>query len=131
MNGSLNAEIKNVFPMKIETVGNGILKKIYGKRSDWSHKGNYGRLLVIAGSKRHTGSAIFNAVSAVRSGCDLVTVAAPERAANVAAGFSPSLMSEPLKGDFINETHVGILLELARENDAIVIGCGIGKKEER
>jgi len=116
--------------MKTETVGNGLLKKIYGKRSDWSHKGNYGRLLIIAGSKRHTGSAVFNAVSAARSGCDLVTVAAPERAANVAASFSPSLMTEPLKGDYINETHIETLLELAKENDAIVIGCGIGGREE-
>lgn len=116
----------------METVSAAILKKVYAKRDPWAHKGSYGRLLVIGGSQRHTGSPIFVAMAAYRAGCDLVHIAAPERAANVAASFSPNLITEPLRGERLEMRHLQQILALAEESKstAAVIGPGLWRDRE-
>ena len=93
------------------------------------HKGNYGSLLVIAGSKFYSGSATLASVAAVRAGCDLVTVVSPARAADVAAHTLPDLITYPLRGDFLTGRHLDEILELAamRKINSVVIGCGLGR----
>jgi len=71
------------------------LKKIYLQRNRWSHKGQFGYVLIIAGSELYTGSPIFNSLAALRSGADLVTVITPYRTANVASAFLPDIISYP------------------------------------
>lgn len=107
-----------------------ILKKIYKKRKKWSHKFNFGSLLVIGGSKTYSGSPGFNALAALRSGCDLVTIAAPQRAANIIASFSPDLITHPLKGDYLENKHVKYLLKLSKKMDAVVIGGGLERNKK-
>ena len=48
------------------------------KRSADSHKGTYGHVLVIAGSRGKGGAAGLTALAALRAGCGLVTLAIPE-----------------------------------------------------
>jgi len=105
------------------------LSKIYPKRAEWVHKGNYGSLLVIAGSKLYSGSATLASIAAVRAGCDLVTVVSPQRAADVAAHTLPDLITYPLRGDFLTGKHLDEILELAamRKINSVVIGCGLGR----
>ena len=105
------------------------LSKIYPPRPDWVHKGNYGSLLVVAGSKLYSGSATLAGVSAYRAGCDLVTVCAPMRAADVASHALVDLMTLPLKGDRITTRHVADILDVAhlRRINAVVLGCGLGR----
>src|SRR3989344_6293876 len=105
------------------------LSKIYPRRSEWVHKGNYGSLLIIAGSKFYSGSATLAAVSAVRSGCDLVTVVAPQRAADVASHTLPDLITYPLRGDHLSGRHVNQILDIAhvRKINSLVLGCGLGR----
>ena len=100
-------------------VTSGILKNVYKKRKAWSRKGDFGRLLVIAGSKLYTGAPFLVSLAALRVGCDLVTVAAPERAANIAAK-NLNLITYPLKGDFLSVKHIGELKKLSMGKDAIV-----------
>ena len=88
----------------IEIVNRLLLKKIYKKRPEWSHKGDFGHLLVIGGSKKYSGSPAFNTLAAYRSGVDLVTVVAPKRAANIIATFSPDMITYPLEGDYLKKT---------------------------
>ena len=107
-----------------------ILKKVYHKRKVDSHKYQFGSLLVVGGSRVYHGSPIFNAMGAYRSGVDLVTVAAPERSANLIGAYSPDIITHPLKGDFINENHVKEIIEISKSCDAMVIGGGIGKGEQ-
>ena len=107
-----------------------ILKKIYKKREDWCHKYNFGHLLVIGGSKHYSGSPAFNALAALRSGVDLVTIAAPQRAANIIASFLPDLIAYPLKGDYLNKKHLQELLELTKNKSAVVIGGGLCREKE-
>lgn len=106
------------------------MAKIYQKRHLWTHKGQNGKLLVVAGSNKHTGSAIFNAVAALRSGVDLVTVASPQRPADIAANFAPDLITAPLKGDFLTREHLPLILELANVSNAVVLGSGLGREKE-
>lgn len=105
------------------------LSKIYPRRSEWAHKGNYGSLLVIAGSKFYSGSATLASVAAARAGADLVTVVSPQRAADVAAANLADLITYPLHGDFLTGKHLDEILELAtlRKINSLVIGCGLGR----
>ncbi|MBU5688986.1 MAG: NAD(P)H-hydrate dehydratase [Candidatus Aenigmarchaeota archaeon] len=111
-------------------VNKNLLKTVYKKRDDWSRKYNFGSLLVIGGSKIYSGSPTFNALAAYRAGVDLVTVAAPERAANIIASFSPDIVTYPLKGDFLTRRHVPELLKLSHKKTACVIGGGLGREKE-
>lgn len=105
------------------------LKKIFSVRHPWVHKGQFGRVFVIGGSKTHSGSPVFNAISALRSGSDLVEIAGPERAMNITAGFLPDLITRPLDGD-LNLSHISALIDIMRGFDALIIGCGLARNEE-
>ncbi|MEK9147169.1 MAG: NAD(P)H-hydrate dehydratase [Patescibacteria group bacterium] len=105
------------------------LSKIYPKRSAWVHKGNFGNVLVVCGSKLYSGAATLVAGAALRSGADLVSVCAPTRAADVAAQTLPDLMTLPLKGDYLAPRHVADILDCAhvRHINSVVLGCGLGR----
>ncbi len=106
------------------------LKSVYIKRSYWVHKGDYGYVLIVAGSARYTGSPIFNAVSALKSGADLITIIGPERAMDVAANFLPDIITVPLKGDYLAPCHISKILDLAKSFDSLVIGGGLGGEKQ-
>lgn len=107
------------------------LSKIYPPRPEWVHKGNYGSVLVIAGSKLYSGSATLAAVAALRTGADLVTVCAPQRSADIAANTLADLMTFPLKGDHLSLRHVADILDVAhlRRVNSLVLGCGLGRHQ--
>jgi len=114
----------------LKVVNRSLIKKIYKLRKKWSHKGNFGSLLVIGGSRKYSGSPVFNALSAYRSGADLVTVAAPTRAADIVASFSPDLITYPLDGHYINETHLDDIFVLVGSSDAVAIGGGLERNRK-
>lgn len=114
----------------IDIVNRLLLKKIYKKRPEWSHKGDYGHLLVIGGSKKYSGSPAFNALAAYRSGVDLVTVIAPKRAANIIASFSPDMITYPLEGDYLKKSHLKEIFRLMGNVNALVIGGGLERNKE-
>ncbi len=118
--------------MRLRYVNQSVLRKVYGKRDSWIHKGKFGRLVLVCGSEKLTGSACFAGMAAYRAGTDLVYVVAPERAADVAANFSPSLMTTSLAGRRLKEIHEGQVLETIREvkATAVVIGPGLWRDEE-
>ena len=91
-----------------------------------AHKGQYGRLLVIGGSDTFTGAPALVALAAYRTGVDLVFVAAPEKAANVASAISPNLISIKLPGDKLAPKHLTVLKEHLEKATAIAIGPGLG-----
>ena len=107
-----------------------VLKKVYKKRPGSAHKYDFGHLLVIGGSKMYSGSPALAALSAYKTGVDLVTVAAPERSANIIATFSPDMITYPLKGNYINQNHLKELLKLTENKRAVVIGGGMERRKE-
>jgi len=106
------------------------VRKVYPKRDPWSHKGDFGKVLVIGGSKKYTGAPGLAALTALKAGADLVTVAAPQRAAGIIATFSPDLITYPLSGSYITKIHLKEILGLADDADSIVIGSGIGRNKQ-
>ena len=107
-----------------------IVNKVYKKRKDWSQKYDFGSLLIIGGSKMYHGAPALAALAALRTGVDLVTVVAPERAANAIASISPDIITYPLKGDRITRLHSRILEKLLKNKTAVVIGNGMGKSND-
>jgi NAD(P)H-hydrate epimerase len=125
-------------PARVLTEGNPRLflleradaRRCYPPRPPNSHKGNFGHLLVIAGSTGKTGAAILSALGALRAGVGLVTVATPAAALPLVAAGRPELMTEPLAdglGGVISAQALKRALALARERDAVVIGPGLGQ----
>ncbi|HDL75123.1 MAG TPA: NAD(P)H-hydrate dehydratase [bacterium] len=116
-----------------------IFKKIYKKRSikEETHKYDYGLLLVIGGGQFYSGAPALSAISALRSGADMVHVIAPKRAADIIASFQPNLAAYPLKGDILTKEHLSNLINFAKnaeivssEKTAIVIGGGMGRSKQ-
>ena len=114
----------------MKTVTKQFVKKLFPKRPDWSHKGDFGKLLIIGGSKTYSGSPALCGLAALRTGADIAIIAAPERSADIAASFSPDLITEPLEGEYFNHRHLRTVFELAERSDAVVIGGGLGRKRE-
>lgn len=105
-------------------------KSLFEERGPWSHKGDFGKVLVIGGSEKYHGSPIFAGMAAYRVGADLVTIVAPQRAADAAAHFAPDLITVPLNGPFLTLAHVPQVILEIKEADAVVIGGGLGRRKE-
>lgn len=107
-----------------------LIRQLFPPRPPDSHKYDFGHLLIIAGNKQYTGAPALVAMAALRAGVDLVTLVAPQRAADIAATCSPSIITYPLSGDFLMEKHFDEIMRLAAGKDAIAIGPGLGREEE-
>lgn len=118
-------------------ISNEIIKELYPKRDSEAKKYDHGSVLIIGGSKIYSGTPALSGLAGLRAGADIVQIAAPRRAADLVAGFSPDLITHPLKGDNLKPKHLSKLLEItksmesaSRGNFAVVIGGGVGRREE-
>ncbi len=94
------------------------------------HKGNYGRVLIVGGSRGMIGAPALAANAALRAGAGLVRIAAPEPVQLAAASLAPCCTSYPIAADADGEGFAASasarLLDIASEHTAIAIGPGIG-----
>jgi hydroxyethylthiazole kinase-like uncharacterized protein yjeF len=118
-------------PPEAEThTGPGDVYIAHRQRAPESHKGDFGRLLVIGGSETYSGAPALTALGAYATGVDLVYVAAPETVASVIAGFSPSLITVKLKGSRLAPRNIGAITSLLDRVDAVAVGPGLGVHDE-
>lgn len=118
-------------PPEAETyAGPGDFKTIWKPRPLNSHKGEYGRLLIIGGSENFTGAPAFSALAATKCGTDLVYVAAPEKTAQTIAFYSPDLIMIRLPGEHLKPSAISELDHWLKLADALVLGPGIGLHED-
>jgi NAD(P)H-hydrate epimerase len=98
-----------------------------------AHKGDFGRLLIVAGSIGKTGAAALSARAATRSGAGLVTVATPASQQPIVASLVLEPMTEPLPetpARPIGREALERLYALALERDAVALGPGLGLDAE-
>ncbi|MCW4053738.1 MAG: NAD(P)H-hydrate dehydratase [Candidatus Bathyarchaeota archaeon] len=95
-------------------------------RSENAHKGDFGRLLVIGGSKVFSGAPALVSLAALRTGVDIVYLAAPSKTAYAVSSMSPDLIALKMKGDNLNPSNVKALTPYLEMVDAVVIGPGLG-----
>ncbi len=100
------------------------------RRNAASHKGNNGRVLVVGGSRDYSGAPTLAAHAAFKSGVDLVHVACPQSVAPAIRSYSPDFIVHTLSEDIIVEGDVEKIIELSKNVDSIVIGCGMGRDKE-
>ena len=100
------------------------------KRKKTSHKGENGFVLVVGGSENYAGTLVLVGLAALRSGCDLVTVCAPEKAAWAVNALSSDLVTKKLLGKFLSSKHLKGVLKLTEGHDVLELGNGIGLKKE-
>lgn len=100
-------------------------------RPERAHKGDFGRLLVVAGSIDFPGAAVLCALGAMRSGAGLVRVATSESVAARVAGAVPEAtwlaLDEEAPG-LIGPGGWRRITAEAAEHDALVIGPGLGSQ---
>ena len=110
--------------------GPGDLLRIIKDRPLWSHKGDYGKIIIIGGSKDYHGAPTLTALAALKTGADLSIIYAPKPAAQAIKCISPNLIVRELDADILKLDHVKTILEAAKNFDVTVIGPGLGTDEE-
>jgi NAD(P)H-hydrate epimerase len=95
-----------------------------------SHKGDYGRVTVVAGSRGKTGAAHLTGLSALRSGAGLVTIATPACCVPIVASLAAEYMTEPLADTPSGEVSADAIdTVLGLRQDVIACGPGLGRTE--
>src|SRR6476620_10754379 len=104
------------------------MREIVPARVADSHKGDFGRVLVVAGSNGRTGAAHLSAVGALRSGAGLVTIATPRSCVPVIAAMAPEYMTEGLDETASGTIDYGAIDRvLDIKADVIAVGPGLGQ----
>ena len=98
-------------------------------RNPVSHKGSYGRVLVIAGSRGMAGAAALCATAALRTGAGLVTVACPDDIVDTVQTLCPCATCIPLPLHDAQGAWEALLPALSQA-DAASVGCGLGTGTE-
>jgi NAD(P)H-hydrate epimerase len=94
-----------------------------------SHKGDFGRVLVVAGSRGMSGAAVLCGSAALRGGAGLVHVAIPHEVLPIVAAGNPCYITIPLPSDqgHVSEEAVRELLHGAPSHDVLAVGPGLGR----
>ena len=108
----------------VELLGCADIAPLFPRRRPSSHKGDFGHLLVIAGSEGYTGAPVLCAHAAARTGAGLVTLAVPRAIYSIVAANCPAeVMPRPV------DNFDALLADLQRFN-AIAIGPGLGQQPD-
>lgn len=111
----------------------GLAGKLLNPRPVDAHKGTFGHVFILAGSRGFTGAAKLAAEGALRSGAGLVTVGTPRSLADIVASSLLEAMSLPLPStqeETFSKLAVEKALEFARDKQAVVLGPGVSQHPE-
>lgn len=126
--GVPGAVISELEGPRVELLTKESLRPLLEPRTPDSHKGDYGHVLIVAGSPGKTGAAALAARGALRSGAGLVTVATPARCTPIVAALGAEFMTlalpEESDGTLASE---GVDQILGFGADVIAVGCGLGR----
>ncbi|MBA4348461.1 MAG: bifunctional ADP-dependent NAD(P)H-hydrate dehydratase/NAD(P)H-hydrate epimerase [Thermodesulfovibrio sp.] len=116
--------------IKVDLIEKEFITGLIPQRPKYSHKGDYGHVLVVAGSKGKTGAALMTAKACMRSGAGLVTIGVPESLMNVFQRRVTEEMTLPLPDDgrgMLSANSINTILDFAsKKADVVAVGPGIG-----
>jgi Predicted sugar kinase len=109
------------------------IKFLTNRKKD-TYKGDYGHLFIIGGSPGLTGAVCLAGISALRSGCGLVTIGIPEGLNHIIEIKLTEVMSLPLpetEDHYISDRAIDRVLKFIEEKaDTVLIGPGISLNSE-
>lgn len=101
-------------------------------RSPDAHKGDFGRVLIVAGSRGMSGAAVLCGSACLRGGAGLVQIAVPGEILPTVAAGNPCYLTTPLAQDLRGRfaaSAVDELIELTKWADVVAVGPGLGQSE--
>lgn len=118
----------NMMTELIELNHNDVLR-ILPDRDPWAHKGNFGRILLLCGSRGYTGAAALACHGALRTGAGLVFLGVPESIYAIEATKldEPVVFPLPDQDGMLSAEAVPLILERLKSVDAVLIGPGLGQ----
>ena len=115
-----------------EIIDDEIVKECFPKRKGNTQKGNYGKVLIVAGSIGMSGAAYLASTAAVKTGAGLVSVACCESVNKALEVKTTEAMTIelPERDGHIAKEAAALVLEKAKKSDVILIGPGLGRSED-
>ena len=104
------------------------IPKLKPRRTE-AHKGDFGKVCIVAGSMGMSGAAALAGRSALRAGAGLVRVATPKSVLPIVAAIEPSFTTIALPEDSVGRISakaINIILDAVSENDVFAFGPGVG-----
>jgi NAD(P)H-hydrate epimerase len=103
----------------------------YLPRSEFGHKGTFGKVMVIGGSTNYFGAPVLAGLAAYRAGCGLVNLAVPHAVTMVMAGKVPEFTWLSLEDEdgVIAESAAELILKKVSDYNCLALGPGIGLEE--
>ena len=117
--------------MEIRRLDLGSVAAILPDRDPWGHKGNFGKILLLCGSRGYTGAAALSAMGALRTGAGLVFLGVPESIYAIEAVKlnEPVVFPLPDADGMLSEQAIPDILNRLPRMDAVLIGCGLGQSQ--
>ena len=117
--------------MEIRQLTRADVTDLLPERNPWGHKGDFGKVLLLCGSRGFTGAAYLAAMGALRVGAGLVFAGVPESIYPIEAVklTEPVVFPLPEEDGRLSEQAVKPILERMPGMDAVLIGCGLGISE--
>ena len=117
--------------MMVTELNHKMVLDILPDRDPWGHKGSFGKVLLLCGSRGFTGAAYLAAMGALRSGAGLVFLGVPENIYAIEAMKlnEPVVFPLPDCGGCMAVSAIPEILQRLPQMDAVLIGCGIGQSE--
>lgn len=127
-------EVTESFDIKENLITFEIVYSLLPERKPDGHKGDFGRLFILAGSTGMTGAAALSGDASIRSGAGLVTVGCPASLNSILEIKLTEVMTRPLpdvagKGALALRG-LGEVRDLMTQSDAVIIGPGLGRHHE-
>lgn len=121
--------------LKLHWLEPGEFRSLPLRRRPGAHKGDYGHVLIVAGSRGKTGAAVLAGWGAMRVGAGLVTVGTPEDVLAIVASGLPELMTAPLLGTeagslSLRNLDYGRFAELMKDKSVLAMGPGLSTHQE-